>query len=835
MRLQGRFLITVIPVIALSVIGLGAIVYSQLIRNSEQSVVREVQMAQELVAMRTAAAVDTAETNAILLSDSAQIADWFRHDPVVRNWQAVRSLFRTVQSSYPSYREIRLLNRDGRELIRMASDELGNVSATEQGTPWFADVALNWGASIHTQVIDHSEDGKSSLTVARPVRLPNESGDGDTLHGYVVISATMEAIAEQVASYAVSHEGFIAMTDTSGRVFYASDGRSELATSVAAAWPKASAHEGGQRELRNVTVDSAHYKVSVRMLFDGVKILVVIPGTALNAVAEQIRKTVGIFTAGAILLFSILFIALVRSVVLSPIQRLQSVVTARGKGETEAAFENSRNDEIGDLSRSFQSMTDKLSRSMSELQDSHAHIESMAYLDVLTGLPNRRRFLKLLACAVQRANDTSETVALLYFDLDEFKSLNDNEGHRAGDRLLQEVANRLKACVAQRSSEKLASDHPVEDHVARMGGDEFVVLLNNVTSEEEVAEFAATALGILSQPISIGEHDRTMLSSVGIALCPVHAQDADDLIVCSDMAMYDVKRRGTHSWCIYDVSMRESIKSKREFEEDLLYAVNNQLRLQYQPQYRMSNCLDGDVTELWGMEALLRWEHPERGLVSPVDFIPVAEETGLIVDIGNWVINEACRQWTQWNEAGLAPERIAVNVSQRQFSLSDVAKTVEEALTTHAIPPSALEIEITESCMMDASSNVIESLEYIRRLGVHVAMDDFGTGHSSLGALTQLPIDTLKVDRCFVSGLEQGSANDTIVAAVLMLADTLDLTVVAEGVETTEELERLQWHRCDVGQGYLLARPLWEADATAMLQARAQCVAGDNEAHGKAA
>jgi EAL domain-containing protein (putative c-di-GMP-specific phosphodiesterase class I) len=249
----------------------------------------------------------------------------------------------------------------------------------------------------------------------------------------------------------------------------------------------------------------------------------------------------------------------------------------------------------------------------------------------------------------------------------------------------------------------------------------------------------------------------------------------------------------------------------------------------------MSNCLDGDVTELWGMEALLRWEHPERGLVSPVDFIPVAEETGLIVDIGNWVINEACRQWTQWNEAGLAPERIAVNVSQRQFSLSDVAKTVEEALATHAIPPSALEIEITESCMMDASSNVIESLEYIRRLGVHVAMDDFGTGHSSLGALTQLPIDTLKVDRCFVSGLEQGSANDTIVAAVLMLADTLDLTVVAEGVETTEELERLQWHRCDVGQGYLLARPLWEADATAMLQARAQCVAGDNEAHGKAA
>lgn len=333
----------------------------------------------------------------------------------------------------------------------------------------------------------------------------------------------------------------------------------------------------------------------------------------------------------------------------------------------------------------------------------------------------------------------------------------------------------------------------------------------------------------------VGGKERVIKSSVGIALYPRHATEADALIACADTAMYEAKGRKTHSWCLYDTCMREDRDARLSLEKDLREALQGQLRLQYQPQFHINNDSSQSNSKLWGMEALLRWQHPERGIVSPADFIPVAEETGLIAEIGSWVIDEACRQWTEWNDLDVAPERIAVNVSQRQFSLGDVVSTVQSTLKKYGMPPSALELEITESCMMDASTDVIGSLEYIRKLGVHIAMDDFGTGHSSLGALTQLPIDTLKVDRCFVSGIAAGLPNDAIVAAVLMLADTLNLTVVAEGVETDSELERLRWHGCDVWQGNLLARPLWSSDATALLEQRRAAAPSTDVYNSKAA
>ncbi len=832
MRLQSRFLITVIPAIAATVLGLGAIVYAQLISSSVQSVQREIQMAQERTALRTAAVVETAETNAVLLSDSAQIANWFTSTPDLRDADAVSSLFRTLRRSQPLYREVRLLDRDGEQEIRVADEDLSSASNSVRGTGWFSRVALNWGSSVHTEVVEHSEEGKPSLTIARPVRIRSDDGR-ETLQGYVVLSAAMEAIGHEVASHAINHQGYIAMIDATGSVVYASDDRRAQAVAVVDALAEASGTTESRGGIDYVDVDGTRFKVSREALVDGVTTLVVIPGTALDALADRIGLTVGLGTAAAIGLISLLFVYLVRSVVVCPIQRLQKAITALGEGSTEPIIQNARNDEIGDLLRSFASMTEKLSGSMEELQRSNVRIESLAYHDVLTSIPNRRCFLELLSSTVQHAKETSTNVALLFFDLDEFKRLNDSEGHRAGDRLLQEVAHRLTRCASQHGATSDKEGDQNRNVVARTGGDEFVVLLNTISNAKEVAEFAENALERLSQPISIGENARVINASVGFALCPEHSSDADELIACADIAMFDAKRRRTHSWCMYDVSMRQRIDSRLAMEKDLEEAVEGQLCLQYQPQYRVSNRSSGEVSDLWGMEALLRWEHPIHGMVSPAEFIPVAEETGLISAIGDWVINEACRQWTEWNELGIAPDRIAVNVSQRQFSLSDVAITIEDTLKKYVMPPSALEVEITESCIMDASSNVIESLKYIRQLGVHVAMDDFGTGHSSLGALTHLPIDTLKVDRCFVSGIEEGTANDAIIAAVLMLAASLDLTVVAEGVETVEELQRLQWHRCDVGQGYLLARPLWAQDATQLLESRAEapCVEAEQQAN----
>lgn len=842
MRLQGRFLSAIIPALAVSLLGLGAIVYGQLISNSRQNVEREAQMAQERVGLRLAAVVEAAETTAVLLSDSAQIADWFSADPSKSNESssadAVTSLFRKIRKTQPLYRELRLINRDGDEEIRVADSDLGNVSLSEAGTGWFNRVALNWGASVHTEVIPHTDDGAASLTVARPIRLQDEqAGSPYTLRGYVVLSARMDAIAAQVANRAIGSGGFVAMVDDAGELVYTSGSSKAEADQVARLMFSEQDENTGLSRKKRIEFDGRRYEVSSHPEIDGVSIMVVVPGTAMEAIADQIGKTVGLVTLAAILLFSLLFLGLVRSIVVAPVKRLQAIITSSGEGEATTSLGKAfRDDEIGDLAESFESMNLKLSDSMSQLQDSHSRVESLAYEDVLTELPNRRRFLELLDESLRNTHDHNGRAALLFFDLDDFKRLNDGDGHRAGDRVLQEVAKRLRDCIAFRKTLRSSSElSGLRDQAARLGGDEFVVLLCDVQSDVEASAFAISALESLDKSIVVGGKERVIKSSVGIALYPRHATEADALIACADTAMYEAKGRKTHSWCLYDTCMREDRDARLSLEKDLREALQGQLRLQYQPQFHINNDSSQSNSKLWGMEALLRWQHPERGIVSPADFIPVAEETGLIAEIGSWVIDEACRQWTEWNDLDVAPERIAVNVSQRQFSLGDVVSTVQSTLKKYGMPPSALELEITESCMMDASTDVIGSLEYIRKLGVHIAMDDFGTGHSSLGALTQLPIDTLKVDRCFVSGIAAGLPNDAIVAAVLMLADTLNLTVVAEGVETDSELERLRWHGCDVWQGNLLARPLWSSDATALLEQRRAAAPSTDVYNSKAA
>ncbi len=785
-------------------------------------------MALERVELRVDAFAEAAERDAVLMSDSAVVAQWFSEAKFeYRSEKAkaeVESLFRKVMASEPLYREVRLLNRDGSEVIRIAHEGLSSGSVTDAHSAWFDDVGLNWGASIHRSVIPHADDGQPSLTVARPVRpaLGHGTSKRPTLEGYVVISVSVNDLGQTAASKAIGHNGFFTIVDEDGSSVHVPEEIASEAQAAGATWFDEYANSKHSNELVDLDVDGVTYQAASTELFEGLNAVVLVPASQQLSVAVGILKIVALVTVSAVGVLALMFHWLVRRVIVNPLHRLQKNVDALGDGNVSASTELERDDEIGDLANSFDSMSEKLSESMSELRDSHERIrqshkriQSLAYEDGLTGLPNRRGFLEALNLSVQNAQYSDTHVAVMFLDLADFKRLNDVEGHRAGDRLLKVVAQRIDDTVDQHLTDAGHSKHELSSNscVARIGSDEFVVLLDNVSSARQVEHLADAIFSSLADPIDVGESEQLVRASAGVALFPEHAVDPDDLIASADAAMYKAKHGKSYSWCMYDRSMKDELDERFKLERDLRGAFDGQLKLQYQPQFRVA-----DKT-LWGLEALIRWEHPERGLVTPADFISLAEETGLIVEIGDWVINEACRQWTEWCHDGVAPERIAVNVSQRQFALGDVEASVEAALQKFNMPPSALELEITESCIMDAAIDVVGTLKKLRRRGIHVAMDDFGTGHSSLGALTELPIDTLKVDRCFISGICEGDTNDTIVAAVLMLAERLNLTVIAEGVETELEFERLRWHGCDIGQGYLLACPMWRDDVTALLVA----------------
>ena len=830
MRLQRRFLSVIVPVIALALLVLGWLAYDQLRRGVRDELSSRMLLALERIEQQSLGWVDATETNVDLVAGAAAIEDYFALDVDEREAGAasvpVHALFDKLRRTVPEYREIRLLSRDGHEELRVAEPGLVNRSGEEGGTPWFDAVGLNWALAIHTDVVRHPDDGEIVLMVARPVRHRALRANGRfgpaVLAGYLAVAANLDFLHAEMRRFGTVPGAWMALLADDGRVLAVSE-RGSIDGAGRIAPLAATGVDPDAPTVAEVGLDGARSLVAERRVFDGLRVVAVVPEEALDAGAGELAARVALVTVAAIVLASLLFLALLRSVVLGPINRLRQSAVAIGRGHLDAPIEVHRDDEIGELASAFGEMTGRLAESIDELHRSHAKIERLAYRDSLSGLPNRRAFMDLVGTSVVAAERRGGRLAVLFLDLDDFKRLNDSEGHAAGDRLLREVARRLRDRTgmpeeASRAApaaphDRAALDDPCASRVARLGGDEFVVLLGDVDGAAGAIAVAHDILDALAEPVAFDGRARTVGTSIGIAVYPDHAGDVDGLLTCADTAMYAAKQAGRNTWRLYESAMREEIDARVALEAELREALaRGGLELHYQPQLHAAT---GAVA---GVEALVRWVHPERGRIGPDRFVPIAEETGLIGPLGEWVLDEACRQWRCWHDEGIAPARVAVNVSRRQFALRDVAAEVAAALARHALPPDALEIEITESCVMEGAGDVVRTLEAVRATGVHVAMDDFGTGHSSLGALASLPIDTLKIDRCFVSGVEPGSANDRIVTAILDLGAGLGLGIVAEGVETADELDYLAARGCQVVQGYHLGRPMAAADATAWLR-----------------
>ncbi|MFA6809102.1 MAG: EAL domain-containing protein, partial [Eubacteriales bacterium] len=412
-------------------------------------------------------------------------------------------------------------------------------------------------------------------------------------------------------------------------------------------------------------------------------------------------------------------------------------------------------------------------------------INYMAYYDALTGLPNRTLFKNRLEQEIYLVKRTEKLIGLIFIDLDSFKSVNDTMGHEGGDDLLKQVACRFSECVRK------------HDTISRFGGDEFLIMLTNISSVGDIHKIANNIISVFNQPLKINNQEFFITSSAGIAIYPADGENAEELIKNADLAMYSSKEKGKNQYTLCSPVMKENVLEKTQLTNNLYRAQEkNELVLYYQPQ------VDITTKEIIGLEALIRWNHPSLGMISPCTFIPLAEQTGLINTIGEWVLQTACRQNKKWQDMGLTPLRMAVNLSIKQFHYSSLVNLVAKTLNETGLEPKYLELEITESTAVKESNYIIGILQELKELGVTIAIDDFGTEYSSLNRLKLLPIDRLKIDMQFVHNIAEGNKDEAIAKVIIQLAKNLNLDVIAEGVETKSQYEFFNKHLCDEVQGY---------------------------------
>jgi diguanylate cyclase (GGDEF)-like protein len=508
---------------------------------------------------------------------------------------------------------------------------------------------------------------------------------------------------------------------------------------------------------------------------------------AYDAAKERTVVTFGLLAA-LVAAFGIVVSVLFRNAVLRPLQGLELAIHRVNAGDDKQRAEVRTEDEIGMVAKAFNGLLDQ--------QEEHRRqLQYLAYHDVLTGLPNQLLVKDRLSQAVAFADRAGHRVGLLYLDLDNFKAINDSLGHPIGDRLLRAVADRLVGCIRD------------TDTLARQGGDEFLLILSAVEGADDIAATAEKLLERLAVPFQVEGHELSTSASIGIAIHPDDSRDFDTLLKKADTALYEAKAAGRNAYRFFTERMNQEASEYLQVRSGLRRALDNgEFELHYQPQIDLAS---GAVI---GSEALIRWRHPQQGLIPPVRFIPIAEDSGMIVAIGEWVLREACRQLTEWRAAGMRGLTVAVNLSGVQFKRGNVERSVLAALEEFNLPPHLLELELTESILIKDTESVLATVRRLKDIGVRLSIDDFGTGYSSLSYLKRFNVDKLKIDQSFVRDFASDPDDAAIVRAIVQMAASLGLRTVAEGVETAHIRDQLRDYHCDEAQGYFFARPL-PADA----------------------
>lgn len=445
--------------------------------------------------------------------------------------------------------------------------------------------------------------------------------------------------------------------------------------------------------------------------------------------------------------------------------------------------------------------TKSLEDTLALMQATEEKLQYQATHDQLTGLPNRILMQDRIKQAIHKANRENQQFAVLFLDLDRFKLINDSLSHEAGDKILCSVAQRLKSVIRK------------EDTIARLGGDEFVVVINHVKNNNDITNVCEKILTLFNEPFHINKHEFFLSTSIGISLyTPKVSKSIDELLRNADLAMYRAKEMGKSQYQFFTQEMNKENIERIEKETELRQAIaKNQLVLFFQPQF------DLNTNQMVSVEALMRWQHPTKGIILPIDFIPLAEESGLIIPIGEWMMRAACHQVKAWQEKGLPPIRVAVNITTKQLRFYNIAQIIKNILQEAKLDPKYFEIELTENIIIN-NTDIIETIRELKKIGIHIALDDFGTGYSSLNYLRELPVDRLKIDQSFVQNIDSERGDNILIEAIITMANSLKLDVLAEGVETQRQLEFLKAQKCNEAQGYYFSRPICANDCEEFLK-----------------
>ncbi|MEO8297856.1 MAG: EAL domain-containing protein [Burkholderiales bacterium] len=691
--------------------------------------------------------------------------------------------------------------------------------------------------------------GRLTGTGVLQIVYPARASDG-ALRFMLVASLNLQKFAAEVQRQSLPAPPQLLLVSRQGTVMASAGGGAGLArpgTSIAdsAVFKLAQARgAGGTGELIGLDGEPQVWAVAASPVLQaaGLQVLLGLPRQALVAESTQrLRQGLWVLAGAALLLFAGVWL-LAEWGIRRQVGRITALARDLGAGNLKARIAPPHpRGELGGLMAVFNSTADSLElqreaiaqldqrlreahrREITEREQNEAHLFKMANFDGLTGLPNRVLFLDRLEQALARTHRSAMPFALMFLDIDRFKHVNDSLGHDVGDRLLVAVAEVLAGCLRDTDLLGRLGGEGRDSHgVFRIGGDEFTVLAEGLVDAAAATAIAQRLLQALKQPFMVGEHELFVSASIGITVHAAEGADPETLIKQADMAMYRAKEQGRDTFCFFDEALNREASRRHQLETQLRHALErNEFALHYQPKAEL---VSGRVT---GVEALLRWQPTGQALVGPDQFIPVLEETGLIVAVGAWVLRQACSQMMAWRREGMPPIHLAVNLSARQFRHQELVSQIAAVLADTGLDPGHLEIELTESMLIDDSQAVLGIMAGLGAMGVGVAIDDFGTGHSSLSYLHRFQVDTLKIDRSFVKDTPADAERSAIAVAVIALGHGLRLKVVAEGVETTAQRDFLRAQGCDEFQGYLLSRPL---DASAFVAWMAVHQAGQGQA-----
>lgn len=809
MRLHTKVLLVVVPLAVIPLLILGWLAYDQLRssaidRSSSQMATLMDQMTRNFQMHQ-----DVASANVQLFADASLVRAYAltkdEEDRYVLMLPSLLKLFSSYLRAYPDYSEIRFLLKDGYEDARSTLTPIPNISEYEGDTAFFKALSNFTGETL-AYVSTPPGNEKVALQVARPIKLLDLTTQDPlngipTLRGYLVVTLQLDFMVEQMMASRIGKNGHTLIVNNEGKILFHQD-PSQVGQYISAVLLEKAFATAQNKQLVPALYLELNSLLSARRLHDGLLLIGMLPEKELLQESQRLGTLVAWIVLGTLVLIIITLLIAIRFLMVKPLKQLRRAVSEIGYGNLNPKISLSSNDELGQLMLSFQKMA-------GSLEKSRLKIEHLAYHDSLTGLPNRFQAHEALRQMISLARRENAKMAVLFLDLDNFKRINDTLGHQVGDQLLKKMAARLSSVL--REEDFIHRNN--SDLLARLGGDEFVILLANIENSLDAARVSSRILSMMKEPFHLDDKEIYSSSSIGISLFPDDGTEVDDLIKRADAAMYQAKEQGRNNFQFYSASYNLAAFEHISLEGRLRRALrNSELELYYQPLVQTKT---GKVV---GLEALLRWNDPTEGLIAPDRFIPIAEDSGLILPIGEWVLREAGRQLSAWHTAHITDASVSVNVSTIQLQRQNLEAIVTQVLRDNSLQPHHLELEITETALMKIKPEVIKSLDSMRQRGVTISLDDFGTGYSSLSVLQELPISKLKIDKSFVQDMLIEPKDAAIVSAVIFIAKSLGLHSTAEGVETPEQAARLAQEGCDQLQGYLLCRPLPVAEMTQFLK-----------------